>query len=309
MHRNTEFQDRQPGDRATFSSVIVPPQNAPSGIALLAIDVDGTLVTEANQVLPGTREAVRRAQGGGLEVVLATGRRYRTTQRVMEQLGLSLPAVCLGGALTKSAAGETLHSEPFAAKEVDALLRHARGRGLPLILQRDSDGRGGPDFVVDAGVPWNEETEYYVRVGGESGSTDRAPERTGYDDILVVGAFGSREELAGLERDFIGDGAFATVLVPSKRTPGWYLETILGHVSKWTGLQRLAAHSGVSESAVCAVGDAANDLPMIRSAGFGVAMGNASPEVKEAADWVTGSNDEGGLVPLIELLVNAASSR
>ena len=289
--------------------MIVPPDKAPSGIALLAIDVDGTLVTEANQVLPDTREAVRRAQEGGLEVVLATGRRYRTTQRVLEELGLSLAVVCLGGALTKSAAGKALHSAPFAASQVDALLRHARRRGLALILQRDSDGRGGPDFVVDAGVPWNEETKYYVAVGGESGSTDRAPDRTGHDDILVVGAFGSQKELAGLERDFIGEGAFATVLVPSKRTPGWYLETILGHVSKWTGLQRLAAHSDVSESAVCAVGDAANDLPMIRGAGFGVAMGNASPEVKDAADWVTGSNDEGGLVPLIELLLNTASTR
>ena len=289
--------------------MIVPPAITPSGIALLAIDVDGTLVTEANQVLPDTREAVHRAFGGGLAIVLATGRRYRTTQRVMGQLGLPLPAVCLGGALTKTAAGDTVHSEPFTAGQVDGLLQLARRRGLPLILQRDSDGRGGPDFVVDSRVAWNEETEYYVSVGGEAGGTDPAPDRTGYDDILVVGAFGSREELAGLERDFVAEGAFATVLVPSKRTPGWYLETILGHVSKWTGLQRLAAHSGIAESAVCAVGDAANDLPMIRGAGFGVAMGNASPDVKDAAAWVTGSNEEGGLVPLLELLVKTPSSR
>lgn len=288
--------------------MIVPPANAPSGIALLAIDVDGTLVTEANQVLPETRQAVHRAHGGGLAVVLATGRRYRTTQRVMEQLGLPLPAVCLGGALTKSAVGETLHSEPFGASQIDRLIALARRRGLALILQRDSDEHG-PDFLVDGGVAWNKETEYYVSVGGEAGRTDPATESTGRDDILVAGAFGSQQELAGLERDFIDEGAFATVLVPSKRTPGWYLETILGHVSKWTGLQRLAARLGISETKVCAVGDAANDLPMIRRAGFGVAMGNASRDVKEAADWVTGSNDEGGLVALIELLVNARSTR
>ncbi len=289
--------------------MIVPPAITPSGIALLAIDVDGTLVTESNQVLPETREAVHRAFDGGLAIVLATGRRYRTTQGAMGQLGLSLPVVCLGGALTKTAAGETVHSEPFAAGQVDGLLRLARRRGVPLILQRDSDGRGGPDFVVDSSVAWNEETEYYVSVGGEAARPDPAPDRTSYDDILVVGAFGGQEELAGLERDFVAEGAFATVLVPSKRTPGWYLETILGHVSKWTGLKRLAALSGIAESAVCAVGDAANDLAMIRGAGFGVAMGNASPDVKEAADWVTGSNDEGGLVPLLKLLAKTPSSR
>ena len=284
--------------------MIVPPNTPPKDIALLAIDVDGTLVTETDEVSPRTREAVHRARRKGLAVVLATGRRYRTTQRVMDQLALRLPTVCLGGGLIKSAEGETLHSEPFSTDQVERLLDLARRRGLTLIAQRDSDGRGGPDFVVDGGTPWNNETQYYVEVGGDAALRDPTPQRSGYDDILVVGAFGCHGELAQLERDFAttGDG-FATVLVRSKRTPGWYLETILGHVSKWAGLKRLAAALGIAEGAVCAVGDAANDLPMIRGAGFGVAMGNASADVKEAADWITASNEEDGLVPLIELLV------
>ena len=51
------------------------------------------------------------------------------------------------------------------------------------------------------------------------------------------------------------------------------------------------------------MGDALNDLPMIRGAGFGVAMGNADPAVKAAASWTTGRNDEDGLVTLIERLM------
>ena len=275
----------------------------PSRISLLAIDVDGTLVNEDNRVLPATRAAVRRAHREGLPLVLATGRRYRTTRQAMDQLSLTLPVVCLGGALAKSRTGETLHSDPFTVGQVARLLALARSRGQALILQRDADSRGGPDFVVDASVPWNEPTRYYADFGGDSGGQEARPEDAPRDDILVVGAFGEREELRRLEVDIADAGDFATVLVESKRTPGWYLETILGHVDKWSGIRRFALESGLDPHAICAVGDAANDLPMIRSAAFGVAMGNADPVVKQAADWVTESNENNGVATLVERLL------
>lgn len=271
--------------------------------SLLAIDVDGTLVNESNEVLPDTRAAVHRASGAGLAVLLATGRRYRTTRQVMEQLGTRLPVVCLGGALVKSALGETMHSEPFSPSQVARLLGLARRRSQALILQRDSEERGGPDFVVDAGPSWNPPTRYYMDVGGESAAKDSAPDQTGYDDVLVVGTFGDRDELRALEGDFAGSGEFATVLVESKRTPGWYLETVLRDVDKWASIRRFAAATGIDEGAICAVGDAANDLPMIRGAAFGVAMGNADPVVKEAADWVTDSNENNGVALLVDRLL------
>ena len=289
---------------AWYRVAVVESSNTPPGIALLALDVDGTLVTDANEVSPGTRAAVQRAHREGLAVVLATGRRYRTTHRVMEQLGLRLPVVCLGGALVKSDRGETLHSERLSTPQVERLLAVARRHGQALILQRDSAGRGGPDFVVDARPSWNGPTRYYADMGGESGTQDPAPEIAGYDDVLMVGTFGDRDELRRLERDFAAFGEFATVLVASQRTPGWYLETILGHVDKWASLRCFAALTGIDDGAICAVGDAANDLPMIRGAAFGVAMGNADPVVKEAADWVTASNQEDGVASLVDRLLD-----
>lgn len=286
--------------------MVDPSHIPPNGIWLLALDVDGTLVTDANEVLPETRAAVHRADREGLAVVLATGRRYRTTRRAMDQLGLELPAVCLGGALVKSAAGETLHSEPFTAAQVKRLLDLARRRGQALILQRDADGRGGPDFVIDAKPSWNPPTRYYAEFGGDSGAAHPAPERTALDDVLVLGTFGEMDELRELETDFAAPGEFATVLVESKRTPGWYLETILGHVDKWASIRRFAALAGIDEGAICAVGDAANDLPMIRGAAFGVAMANADPVVKQAADWITDSNESNGVAALVDRLLESA---
>ena len=273
-------------------------------IALLAIDIDGTLVADGDRITPSTRAAVRRAAAAGLKLVLATGRRYRTAQAAAAPLGLPLPTVCLGGALTKSACGKTLRCERFAGDDVAALLRLARDQRLPLLLQRDAHALGGPDFVVDAGVRWNPETRAYMRVNGQVGRVALAPER-GVDDVLMIGCFAARERLAELQAAIATahDDAYATVLVESKKSPGWYLETTLGHVNKWHALRQLAADFGIAASAVCAVGDSLNDLPMIRGAGFGVAMGNAEPAVQAAADWVTGSNREDGLVTLVERLL------
>ena len=274
-------------------------------IGLLAVDIDGTLVAAGDRVSDLTRDAMRRARAH-LAVVLATGRRYRTTRKVMDTLGLALPAVCLGGALTKSANGETLHSAPFRPAQIDALVDFARQRELALVLQRDAHALGGPDFVVDAGRPWNAATEYYVKVGGDDGHVDAAIERSRHEDVLVVGCFGDHEPLAALEKDIAAaDDQHETVLVPSQKTPGWYLEIIVAGVSKWAALQRFAASIGIADDAICAVGDALNDLPMIRGAAFGVAMGNADPAVKAAAAWTTGRNDEDGLVPLIDRLIGS----
>ena len=270
-------------------------------ISLLAIDLDGTLVAEGDSVSRSGRQAVHRAIECGLTVVLATGRRYRTTRLVIDQLELPLVAVCLGGALTKGVHGETLHCEAFAAHQIETLLALAREHDQALVLQRDSHAHGGPDFVADRSAPWNPKMRDYMAANGHVGAVGSAHPDTG--DVLMVGCFGDRAGLADLQRSVDAAGEFATVLVESKKTPGWYLEIIQHHVNKWTALRRLAADCGIAETAICAVGDALNDLPMIRGAAFGVAMGNAEPTVQAAADWVTGSNRGDGLAMLVDRLV------
>lgn len=276
-------------------------------IELLAIDIDGTLVTDGDRVTPLTRAALHSAQEH-IALVLATGRRYRTTRQVLSTLGLELPVVCLGGALTKSPSGRSLHSTPFAPPAVVALTQLAHRHDLALIVQRDSHDLGGPDFVVDGTRSWNTATAHYVRVGGEAGHADPAFSRTPRHDALVVGCFGDHEPLAAFESDISTlPNWYETVLVPSKKTPGSYLEIIPAGVSKWAALKRYASGRGVAADAICAVGDALNDLPMIEGAGLGVAMGNADPAVKAAAAWTTGRNDEDGLVTLIERLLASRS--
>ena len=273
-------------------------------MSLLAVDIDGTLVGDDDEVSATNRDAVQRACEQGLHVVLATGRRYRTTRFVADGIDAPLPAICLGGALVKDAAAQVLQSESFAAAQIATLLTLAREHRLTLMLHRDSHQRGGADFLMDANVPWNPETRHYMDVNGDVGQPDTETELAGREDVLMVGCFGEREPLAALQRAIDRLGAFSTVLVESKKTPGWYLETILGHVNKWHALERYAASFGIVEkTAIAAVGDALNDLPMILGAGLGVAMGNAEPAVREAANWTTRSNNDDGVAVLIDHLL------
>ena len=278
-------------------------------IQLLAVDVDGTLVTPEGGISAPTRAALHRLRGAGVEVAIATGRRYRNAQGAIGALGLPVPTVCLGGALLKGADGRTLHAQAFEASEFRAVASLFRELGHAVVAQRDSGRDGGADFLLDESVPWNFPTrDYHQRNAEFAEPAERLPEQA-RDDVLVIGTFGELAELRQLERELhrVHAAAFAVHVMPGCFNEGHYCEVVPSRVSKWTGLRRLADLLGISHERICAVGDERNDLSMISGAGMGVAMGNACEEVKRAADWVTGHHDEDGLVGVVERILGEAS--
>ena len=92
-------------------------------------------------------------------------------------------------------------------------------------------------------------------------------------------------------------------LLINKNYQGHLLEILHPAVSKWAALRQLAARAGIAPQDILAVGDDENDVEMIRHAGLGVAMGNASEAVQAAADYVTGSNAGDGLVQALDRFV------
>jgi hydroxymethylpyrimidine pyrophosphatase-like HAD family hydrolase len=111
--------------------------------------------------------------------------------------------------------------------------------------------------------------------------------------------------LADLARDYVahfGDRVSHNVIhVPAYDFT--VLETFAGGVDKWTGIVRLCRHWDIDPAATAAIGDDVNDLPMIRNAGLGAAIGNARPEVQAAAQRVVASNDDCGVAELLEAIL------
>jgi Cof subfamily protein (haloacid dehalogenase superfamily) len=278
-------------------------------IRLLALDVDGTLVTSENQISEATRAALRRVREAGVEVAIATGRRYRNAQGAIRALGFAVPSVCLGGALVKGTDGRTLHAQPFEPSEFGAVASLFRERGHTVVAQRDSDRDGGADFLLDESVSWNFPTrDYHDRNAEFAEPVERLPEQA-RDDVLVVGTFGALAELERLEHALYRQhqGAFTAHVMPGFFNQGYYCEVVPSRVSKWSGLRRLADLMGISRAEICAVGDERNDVSMVAEAGLGVAMGNACEALKQAADWVTGCHDEDGLVAVVERILGETS--
>jgi len=116
---------------------------------------------------------------------------------------------------------------------------------------------------------------------------------------------GPQEAMRRLEsalRETFADGLSLHTL-RSPRYDDWLCEIAPAGVTKWTGVAAVARQWGIAAHEICAAGDDVNDLPMIRSAGLGVAMGNARPEVLAAADRVVGTNDGGGISDIAALLL------
>ncbi len=117
---------------------------------------------------------------------------------------------------------------------------------------------------------------------------------------------GTREEMARLEASLNSElpGELYTHVLRSPRYSGFMCEFAPAGATKWSGVRRLAGRWGIADAEICAVGDDVNDVPMIRAAGLGVAMGNALPEVKRAADRIAPSQQDDGLVEVVAWLLD-----
>jgi hydroxymethylpyrimidine pyrophosphatase-like HAD family hydrolase len=124
-------------------------------------------------------------------------------------------------------------------------------------------------------------------------------------DAFAGFAMGTRPAMLALEsslREAHPDEVSLHV-IRSPRYLDWMCEIAPAGVTKWSGVAAVAGQWGITAAEICAVGDDVNDLPMIRAAGLGLAMGNAVPEVQAAADRVVGTHDGAGLADVADLLL------
>ncbi len=271
---------------------------APQQIKLLVIDIDGTLLNPQRQITSRTRAAIQTAQAAGVIVTLATGRSHRNTFPVADELGMAIPLITYDGALILQHPDRTIiHTHSLAAtvaqQAAEILIEHR----IQPVIQR-MNGAGEEIWTGHAEFD-NPELATYFAVFPNARRMDHTTLCTDQPDPLRVVGFASEE-------------AFLQ-LAPSVDTLdcAWY---ILDHgnygcseisimnktCSKASSVVMLAQHLNIPLSEVMAIGDNINDLEMLQEVGWGVAMGQASDMIKEAAHAVTASNAEEGVALAIE---------
>jgi len=279
--------------RDVFDLLAVDPNDHDDTWRLVALDVDGTLLTYGGMITPMVREAVENVRMARHHVVLATGRSVLATMPVAQHLGIRRGwAVCSNGAVTVRL--DPMVPDGYKLAQVVTFdpapaLRMLR-KELPDALYGVEDlGRG---FRVSDNFPEGELHGIETVVSFEELCATpatrvviRSPEHTPDDFHELVMRLGLHE---------------VTYAV------GWtaWLDLTPPGVSKASALEVLRQRLSVGRDKTVAIGDGRNDIEMLAWAARGVAMGHADDSVKAAADEVTGSIDEDGAVPVLQSLID-----
>ena len=262
---------------------------------LIATDVDGTLLDEDERVTPRTRAAVRAAVAAGATFVLATGRPPRWIQPVVDGLGLAPMAVCANGAVIYDPATDRIVSARTLSPEMlaelaDIATRVIPGAGLAVErVGRSAHDAATPQFVSSPGYEHAWLNPDNTEVSVEDLLSAPAVK------LLIRKAGAQSADMAAELVKHIGAQGDITY-----STNNGLIEIVPSGISKATGVAELAGPLGLTDADIVAFGDMPNDVPMLSWAGRGVAMGNAHPEAKAAADEVTTTNAEDGVATVLE---------
>jgi len=255
---------------------------------LIAMDLDGTLNNDEKQITEPTRLALMEMQEKGVRLALASARpspglyKERDILRLQDYGGILMSYN--GGRIVDASSGKVLFETCMDLEETRRVLRFLETLPVTPILD------DGVQFYV------TDRTAYKVDYECRNNNMT-CTEVPNLADFL---AFPPVKILMSVQPEILPDiqariAAFLPDSLTVVQTAAFYLEVIPKSINKGQGIRDICRVLGISPAEVIAFGDAANDIPMLQAAGLGVAMGNASPAVKAAADAITTSNNDDGI--------------
>lgn len=257
---------------------------------LVATDLDGTIIRADGTVSARTAAALRAAEQAGAVVVFVSGRPPRWMREIAEQTGHTGLAVCANGAQIYDMHTETM----LAERPLDVPTLRA-------VCERLLAALPAAAFALEYGFAFAHEPGYwhshvigvpYCQVGRYADLLDQPAAK-----LLVRHAELDADTLLARAVAVLGD----LVTITHSATDG-LLEISAAGVTKATALAWLADERGIDPADVIAFGDMPNDLAMLAWAGHAVAVGNAHPQVRAAADEITGSVQEDGVATVLDRL-------
>jgi Cof subfamily protein (haloacid dehalogenase superfamily) len=273
---------------------------------MIAIDLDGTLLSPKGTVTSRTREAVHRALAAGFLVCFSTGRNWTESEGVLEAVGHYATAVFVGGAMVVDTQRRIcLHRTLMEPRLAAELCGFFENQGHAALALQDTSITG-VDYLISSDQPLESSAEIWMTVATKLVHRVSDLASHPHQHTMRVGIVAPASEtgrLVPLLVQRFGD-RIVHHSIPVMSFGVEVLEVFDPAVNKWQGLLHAAANHGINPADIIAIGDDVNDLPMIKNAGLGVAMGNARDEVKAAAKRVIGRNDEDGLAEFLEELAN-----
>ena len=249
------------------------------GKYIIFLDIDGT-VFDGKQVPEKNVQALRRAKAEGHKIFLNTGRAdCIVTKEIRDAIQPDGVVSSMGTAIFVGK--ECIYSAVMPREDVEYLVRFGEELGVWVIIE-------SIEKLVSLNGPAYLDQDHFL---------DHAENLfVQYSDMQI----GKVSYMQGLPEESIAPlrKRFKGVYPHSK-----YVEIPTGDCNKATAIQRVCDYYGVGIECSIAMGDSGNDVDMVRFAGIGVAMGNATEEIKEAADFITLSCEDSGVAYAIEKLI------
>jgi Cof subfamily protein (haloacid dehalogenase superfamily) len=263
-------------------------------VRLVAIDLDGTLLRSDGSVSSRTRAAVAATRQAGIEVAVVTARSPRSVRTIAADLGLSGLAICANGATVYDLdTDEIVRHQPLAVETAHRIVRGLRDRVPGIAFAWEMERRFGSEPAYEAqrdADAWSRPDDSYPPCDALEWVDPVTKLLARLPDTDLHAVLDEARALCGGEAEVTLAG-------------DTFVEVMAAGVSKQAGLAQLAEQLGLGPEDVICFGDQLADAGMLRWAGRGVAVANATPFALEAADEVTASNDDDGVAIVLEQVV------
>lgn len=248
---------------------------------LIACDLDGTLLDNNKEVSTNTINRINNLLNQGLLFVIATGRPFTGTKRYCDLFNKNMPVILYNGSIVRmSKTNELLFNvslDKEDAKKIINIINEHQGTyiywkdEIPFVNRID-------DYIND-----------YVKI---SKVTPKIDPKGDYDNITKIIWFDENKNLLHFEETLFGD----LDKVNHFTSEAIYLEFVNKRASKEKALESICDYYKIKKEDVITIGDGNNDIGLIKYAGLGVAMDNAKDNVKRAAKFITKSNNDEGVL-------------
>lgn len=260
---------------------------------MLVLDIDGTLTNSKKEITEATKAAITRVMEKGHVVVIASGRPTPGTKKVCEELSLKKYNGYVlsynGAKITRLGDGKVVHQKVLETKYIPEIFEY--------VLKHDMGMMTYEDNAAITGTRIDEYMELEARINSiDLKSVENFIE---YVNFPVNKCLLTKEDtLAEKACEFLAEKYRGELSI--YRSEPFFVEIMPEGVDKAASLEVLRNILGIEREDIICCGDGFNDLSMIKYAGVGVCMANGAAACKEAADYIAPSNDEDGLVDVIE---------
>jgi len=265
-------------------------------IKLIATDIDGTILKYNFEFNQEVKDCIKGLCQAGIKVVLVTGRMHAATDYIAEELGLDTPIISYQGGMVKHN-NEVLYQRTLPALETREILNWAKQNDVHVNLYMNDE------LYVE------KDDEIVRRYTGErsTGFIVKSFEGLDLHDLnkLLLIDFNNHQRVTDWANYLSKNYPQLHVV---KSTP-YFCEVCHGEATKFCAVEFLRKHYGFKKEEVMTIGDQNNDIELLAAGGLKVAMGNATPELKAVAEYITDTVNNNGFVKAVERFVDAYNAK